>query len=497
MYLRWITLSAMLLLPAALLCVTPKAQTAVTTASLTEQKDKQKEIKVETDRLVRRIQTMIRVLEYNRLGKTAEKDLLDQVRGTLAGLSKEQMTALIAALEKARAATGDAQGEQLKAARERHEEIVLVLKGVLAKFDAVKSLEQASDRLEKLSRDQVELFLRTVQATYEAEQIPQAAAGSPDLRLPRRAGRRRGLHPQGLHRSAGPDRQAHEQAACRPDGPRGARQRTGQERQDGAAVRRRRPPDSRPWGRRATSSAAWKKAAGLQWQASGKLYDMARMLRPAPDRVAVLREARQRLEKAIEEQTNLRADVVNPAPKREGGDKVVEDPTVGRRGNRGGRGVIDRGMAEEKIAPAVIRGKELGDRQGWLEHDTRCTRQGMLFHLKELAAKLEPAEKLMYQAQTDLRFAREGGRRGYELAGRCAGPAARGEGGAGSPPDRGAEDAERSAGKPQEQPGEGRSADQRAEGTSRQDRGEDQGQPATSCPRTRRSRRNWPGKPRP
>src|SRR6476646_3534058 len=70
-------------------------------AELAEEKAKQRAIQSETARLVRRMETMIRVLQYIRLQKSAEKKLLDQVHGMLDGLSREQMEDVIAALEKA------------------------------------------------------------------------------------------------------------------------------------------------------------------------------------------------------------------------------------------------------------------------------------------------------------------------------------------------------------------------------------------------------------
>ena len=91
-HLRWMTTAA-LLATGLLVALTPTAHTA-NDRELAEQKDKQRQIQADTDRLVRRIETMIRVYEYNRLDTSSDKQLLDQVNGILSGLSKEQMTAL-------------------------------------------------------------------------------------------------------------------------------------------------------------------------------------------------------------------------------------------------------------------------------------------------------------------------------------------------------------------------------------------------------------------
>src|SRR5262249_37299286 len=92
---------------------------------------------------------------------------------TLAGLSKEQMTAVLAALEKASKTTGNERDGELKKAQELHVQIVLTLKGLLARFDAVRSLEQAADRLDKMSRDVAEQWLASAQLLYESAFITQ------------------------------------------------------------------------------------------------------------------------------------------------------------------------------------------------------------------------------------------------------------------------------------------------------------------------------------
>src|SRR5262245_54718991 len=120
---------AMLALLGVVLFLAPSGERVTAAAELAEQKDRQKQVQAETDRLVRRIETMIRVMEYNRLDQTAQKQLFDEVGKTLAGLSKEQMTAVLTALEKASKTTGNERDGELKKAQEQHVQIVLTLKG--------------------------------------------------------------------------------------------------------------------------------------------------------------------------------------------------------------------------------------------------------------------------------------------------------------------------------------------------------------------------------
>jgi hypothetical protein len=85
-HLRWLTTVALFVL-GAWVALTPDGRSAGD-RELADQKDRQKQIQSDTDRLVRRIETMIRVYEYNRLDSSSDKELLEQVSGVLAGLSK-------------------------------------------------------------------------------------------------------------------------------------------------------------------------------------------------------------------------------------------------------------------------------------------------------------------------------------------------------------------------------------------------------------------------
>src|SRR5262245_53744052 len=77
-------------------------------AGLTEQQARQREIKAETDRIVRRILTRLRSLRYNGFEETARQRTLEEAKKLLSGLSEKQMGDVIAALEKANISSGDA-----------------------------------------------------------------------------------------------------------------------------------------------------------------------------------------------------------------------------------------------------------------------------------------------------------------------------------------------------------------------------------------------------
>src|SRR5262249_56586123 len=65
---------------------------------LLQQQEKQKQIQAETDEVVRRLTTMLRVMEFYG-GKDAQTKVLAEMKDTLAGLSKDQMAEVIRQLE--------------------------------------------------------------------------------------------------------------------------------------------------------------------------------------------------------------------------------------------------------------------------------------------------------------------------------------------------------------------------------------------------------------
>src|SRR5579862_2776494 len=71
------------------------------------QEERQKQIQAETDSLVRRLGTMMRVLDYYQVDKASERKMMEEMTGVLSGLSQNQMTEVIARLESA-AKTKDA-----------------------------------------------------------------------------------------------------------------------------------------------------------------------------------------------------------------------------------------------------------------------------------------------------------------------------------------------------------------------------------------------------
>src|SRR5260370_21573830 len=109
-------------------------------ADLAVQKERQKQIQAETDQFVKKGGTMLRVLEYYQVDKAAEQKMLKEVPVALSGLSRDQMTQVIARLDAAAGAPDKNKSEQeVKGAYSKQREIITTLIGLLAKYDAVNS----------------------------------------------------------------------------------------------------------------------------------------------------------------------------------------------------------------------------------------------------------------------------------------------------------------------------------------------------------------------
>ena len=115
-----------------------------------DQPEAQRRLQGETEQVARRLGTMLRFLAYHRLDQGEEQKLLDDAAKTLGGLSKNEMEAVIAHLEAAIKAPDDKTAtDEAKKAYDRHRDVVKNLKSLLLKYDTIKTLDQAAERLER------------------------------------------------------------------------------------------------------------------------------------------------------------------------------------------------------------------------------------------------------------------------------------------------------------------------------------------------------------
>ena len=347
------------------------------------------DIKADTDRIVLRMGTMIRVLQYCQLDKSAEKLMLEEMYGLLSKLSKEQMTVVINRLEASARAlqandTSKSREERDKAYA-HHRQIIETLMDMLARYDAVERLDEAAKRMEDFAEAQLKSFLQN--ADYWASVNNQPEPILDPVKKPVKKVPLRGEPPefraddqQDLKKRAefvftqlrnlGSKLPAADQERLQKLESAG-RTKTVTQRMANAAAKLK---DARQQER--SNIPQWQAAGNLQWEAAGELLDLARGLRPSVEKLAALIEVRERLSGAVIEQETILGYT--------GGLKQMLDA------------VSDR----EITGPQV---KEQADKQAKLEHETRDCCNILKPHAKDLATMIEPAEKDMRLAQDAVR----------------------------------------------------------------------------------------------
>jgi hypothetical protein len=351
---------------------------------LTQQRDKQKDVRSDTDHVVRRTGTMLRVLDYYKLDRSAEKRLLDEVAGTLAGLSKEQMADVIARLEKATRISNQKEVlTEVDRAYDQHREILIRLKELLSRYEAVKTLDQAAERLGKAATTQLEMHLQTTQHIQDYRDAAQPQRRNVERRS-RQAVMTEVQHEADEQRDLQKDvNQTLKQLSVLKDLlPPEERQRLTQAEKMAGEQRllENQAKAAEQLQTRDQREQNWKAAAETQRKAAADLQDVARALRTPSEKLAALREARDRVERAGQKQDQLRAEA-----------HAQQDPRV-----------QDQEKQQRKEGQAR-RSQEMGDQQARLAHETRDVQNLLKPHANELANKVSPAETSMRQAEDALR----------------------------------------------------------------------------------------------
>jgi hypothetical protein len=343
----------------------------------TSKQDQQKQVREDTDRLVRRLGTMVRVLEYYQLDAAGQKTMLAEVAATLNGLSRDQMAEIMARFGAAAIAADDTKTEkELEAAYKRHREVILTLRALLDRHDAIRSLDQAAARLGKMAEDQLERYLQTVRFIDEAQErltIGQPASAaksrSPTLALRLQADEQADLHTDlgKLLRQVG---------ALKPHLALEERERVQRLEQQ---VKKREVLEDltsasdklRATGYPENRLKEWKLGNDLQWKTAHELLDLAQLLRGPLDKLAALREARDRLDGALSRQEKLG---------KETGSHKDQPPAP---------------QDADKL-------REMADLQARLALETTATRSLLQPHAGDLAAKLASAKAAMTEAMKGL-----------------------------------------------------------------------------------------------
>ncbi len=120
---------------------------------LTGRIDAQKAAQAQLDQAARRLDTMLRVLRYQKLEAHEEHKLVQEASQILKGLSEREMNEVLGRLEIARKAPAVNAGETDKAF-EKHLVIMSKLRELGLRRDAVRSLAEAAARARKTAREQ-------------------------------------------------------------------------------------------------------------------------------------------------------------------------------------------------------------------------------------------------------------------------------------------------------------------------------------------------------
>src|SRR5262245_36392273 len=131
---------------------------------LRAKQERQRQIQAETDHAVNRITTMLRVMKFYGVD-SPEKKVMEEMSGTLSKLSKEQMADVVRQLEKAAVAKNEKDSDEaFEKAHASHLKVLEALHDMAARFDAIKSLEEAALRFEEYAKSQLEYHIRSGQA---------------------------------------------------------------------------------------------------------------------------------------------------------------------------------------------------------------------------------------------------------------------------------------------------------------------------------------------
>ena len=138
---------------------------------LDDQIKQEEKVRHETDLAVRRVATMLSVLEFYGLESDDRKKMLEEVGNTLNKLHSKQMAEVIDRLNAAAAADNSALSEkETFEAFKKHTEVMIELRRIMAAFDTLKSLEDAANELDTLAvRQQKNLQLSKQVAAAEEE----------------------------------------------------------------------------------------------------------------------------------------------------------------------------------------------------------------------------------------------------------------------------------------------------------------------------------------
>jgi hypothetical protein len=394
---------------------------------LRSQQEKQRQVQAETDHVVRRITTMLRVMQFYEI-ESPEKKIMEEMSDTLGKLSKNQMADVIRQLEAAAHAKTDKQSEEaFEKALDSHAKVLDSLHELVARFDAVKSLEMAADRFEKHAKHQLDLHLRSGQALRDLIDSTKSDLSPAARRLldKRMSGHATEMKLQftaqsSLHREVvilvkqvaqlAPKLNAEQQTRVQAMDRLVAKYRL-TENLDGAAknLATKGLPQYR--------QLSFQTANDLQWKNANQLQELARVLRVPGDVLAILKEARAKIDQAIAKQENIKEEIHKQDQKnKEDANKQTEKTKDPNKLEIPGLEPLPKispapantaqaKKQEDKVVQDAVnadRNAKLAQQQAQVAFDTKDTANLIKPLAPEAAKNLDVAEKAMKDVKENL-----------------------------------------------------------------------------------------------
>ena len=336
------------------------------------QKAAQQKALADAEATARRVATALRVVQFQKIDQTAETKVLKEVADQLKGLTDDQMKAVLDHLDKAVKAPDEktASAEQ-KAAYDKHRQVVSSLRGMLTRLDVLKSLDHAAEKLEKYARDQHDLALKSTASHQFAnasrtkryiDDREELADAQTDLRAEMTA-----FVGQTADLKAKLTPEQKERLAAAEVGGRGGKIIADME-----------------LSKMSVMQGDYKTSADRQLGVAKDLQAMAAALRTPKDKLAALKDARDKVEKVIAAEQQLKKDTEEKKADRDPDTTNVRDP-------------------RNRQDPAKEIANKLADRQAKVEFDARDARKAVEQVAKDVAAKITPAESEMRRAEDELR----------------------------------------------------------------------------------------------
>ncbi len=371
---------------------------------ITNIRERQADVKQDTEQLARRVGTMLRVMNHYKLDQAAEAKLLEEAATTLRGLSKGQMTDVLTQLDSAmKSADAESQQKQVDAAYTGHREALNKLKNLLGHYDVIRDLDTAIARLERLARDEVELSFRVADILQDS-----IDATSTDPIRRRRA--LRGDFPTTRAR-----RESEEQGdyfkdlaailrqfeALKPQLRADQNQRMNNAlnvfvSKDMLGFVREVTNRIRPEGTPDNRHRDWTSAVDGVWNVAGQLQEAAQTLKSPRDKLMVLKESRHKLialKGQLQQEAKAGVEFFSDPPELPNDQPPQRGFIIGNR--------INKNQPPED--PIAGRSRILADTQGRIAHDVRAIEFAIVAFAPVPASDLQRAVTSLVRAGQSLR----------------------------------------------------------------------------------------------